>query len=297
MSTVAIVVPIGPDFRFLSEQLDALATQEGLAGRPIELLLSCNGSDLETVRCLAGDVSWPSAWTIRAIDSSARRGRSPARNIGWAACDADLVLFCDADDVAAPGWAAGIVAALESGADVVGTTLEYARLNATGLNEWGQINVHRLPTKFHHLPFASSCSLGVRRDVLEQTGGFDEHLERSEDVDFSWRAAYLGYRAKFVPESVLHFRRRETPRELFLQGCEDARSDAALLARHRLNGASWGVSDLLREVAGVCLALPQALARRSLTGALATRAGRLWGHITDLSRLALASRATQRRHH
>lgn len=276
--TISVVVPVGPNIEHLPAQLDALSAQAGQ--HRFELVLSCNAGPVPGL----SDLRLPRGVELRVIDSSAVAGPSHARNAGWRAASGELVLFCDADDVASPGWITAMIDGLGD-ADIVGGMLEFDRLNPPRLGSWGRIAVTGLPSKFSHRAFVPSGNLGVRREALDELGGFDEALPRSEDVDFSWRAIAAGRRLGFAPDAIIHCRRRETFAALFLQGRADAASDPELLKRHAHAGARWTVRDLVREAGGVAAAVVQLPFGSALK--LATRLGRFTGHLQRPTMLAI----------
>lgn len=279
---VSVVVPVGPRFDDLPAQLHALARQS--FGRGFELIISRNGVSAERIDALVNGVTWPEQIDVRVVDASRRQGPSHARNVGWRRATGTIVLFCDADDVVDRRWVAQMTDALRRW-PVIGGRLDYEQLNPTWLASWGAVSTDVLPDKFGHLPFAGSCNLGVRRDVLEALGGFDEGLSASEDVDLCWRAQYQGFEIALTVSAVVSYRRRADLRSLFLQARNDAHNDPALLQRHRAHGARWGVSDLAREVAGTIAALVGSPVSRTRRMQLATRLGRLSGHLREAPRM------------
>ncbi|WP_025159521.1 glycosyltransferase family 2 protein [Leifsonia aquatica] len=273
---MSVVIPLGPHLEHLSAQLEALATQDFEAG--FELVLSCNGIPVPH----RSELQLPAVLNARFVDSSSVAGPSHARNVGWRSATGDMILFCDADDVVSRGWVSSMISQLRT-TDLAGGALDFARLNHDGLGSWGRIAVGGLPSKFSHHEFVPSGNLGVRRDVLERLGGFDEELRRSEDVDFSWRAIDAGYRVAFATAAIVHCRRRETFATLFAQAREDAANDPALLRRHAHTGARWKVADYLREATGVAMAAVQS--PFGFAPKLATRLGRFTGHLLHPSML------------
>ncbi len=116
-----------------------------------------------------------------------------------------------------------------------------------------------LPRKFRYLPYTPSCTLAVRRELLERTGGFDETMQCGEDIDFCWRTAREGAPIVFVPAAVIEYRLRASVRAAFRQAVRYAADDAALLRAHRSAGARWTVGDSAREWAAVAKAVPLAI--------------------------------------
>ncbi|MBV8445018.1 MAG: glycosyltransferase family 2 protein, partial [Candidatus Dormibacteraeota bacterium] len=65
----------------------------------------------------------------------------------------------------------------------------------------------------------SGCAFMFRRDILIRTGGFDEaFFLYVEDTDLSMRVRLMGYRIRYVPDSVVYHKYsfRLTPRKFFL---------------------------------------------------------------------------------
>ncbi|GIT80781.1 glycosyl transferase [Leifsonia sp. LS1] len=281
-----VVVPVGPRAEHLPEQLRALARQ--VTDRPLHVILACNGCPPATARSLVAD-TWQGPHTIEIIDAAEMSGPSYARNSGWRRSSSPTVLFCDADDIVASGWAQGLLTALGR-ADLVGGTLEHDTLSGLVRTSWGATGSCSLPRKFRYLPFIPSGTLGARRAALEALGGFDVGLHRGEDVDLSWRAQQHGMRVERAPAAVVHVRRRSGARALFAQAWADARSDAVLLARHRPHGAHWAIHDLVREAAGVAVAAAEAVVSADGRTKLASRSGRFAGHACTIGALARAAR-------
>lgn len=278
----SVVVPVGPRATDLPEQLRALAGQSADGG--FELVLSCNGVAPQRVAADVARISWPEAVHVEIIDSSERPGPSYARNVGWRHASGDVILFCDADDVVDADWVAEMIAALEH-ASIVGGRLDHERLNPRALSSWGAVGSAGLAVKLGHLPFAGSCNLGVRSELLEVLGGFDEGLTASEDVDLCWRAQYAGYELRFADRAVVAYRRRGDLASLYAQARNDAANDPLLLARHRAHGVSWSLCEIARTGAGVAVAGVAAPFSRSRRMQLASRGGRLVGHLRAARRM------------
>jgi glycosyltransferase involved in cell wall biosynthesis len=197
----------------LAAQLEALSRQDH-AGE-WEVVIADNGSS-------DGSDELAREWldrlpSARLVRTTAGRGPSHARNAGAVAARGDLLAFCDADDVAAPGWVAAIAAAAPLG-DVVAGGVGSEALNDALRRSWHHVTPRdRALDGLGFLVHASGTSTGVWADVFHELGGFDEGIRAGEDVEFSWRAQLAGHRLVHAPEAVVHERYRRRMRDLAAQ--------------------------------------------------------------------------------
>lgn len=275
MTAVSIVVPVGGTDAHFDIQLAALAAMR--TERTVEIVFAANRS-VTPVQQAVDAVVWPLGWRIRTVDATDVVGPSHARNVGWRAARHEIVLFCDADDVVDAEWLEAMALGVES-SGLCGGRLEYDRLNPAPLAARVSTSRHALPVKFSYLPFSASCVLGVRRDLLEATGGFDEALHCGEDVDLCWRVAALGVSMVFADRAVVHYRLRSAVRGAFRQSLRYAADDAFLLRRYRPVGARWGVRDTVRELAATAKAVLFLGAGPEARLIAATRSGALCGRL------------------
>lgn len=272
-----VVIPWAGPFDLLAEQLDALSAQ--VAPKPLDVIVCINTASALAVRDDRAVLArWPG---VRWEDATQVPGPGHARNIGWRAARTPLVLFCDADDVAASRWAGALVAALGS-VDVVRGELEYARLNVVPF-QMSRLPPGVHPTSFDHLPFGPTSCLGVRRTVLEAIDGFDEALLMAEDIDLCWRAQDLGFTFGSTPDAVMHYRLRQRFLEVLRQGLRYGDHDADLFQKHRDRGLTRPITSSIRSVAALVLLAVQAAtgapARLQLAFRLGTVLGRVRGSI------------------
>ena len=74
---------------------------------------------------------------------------------------------------------------------------------------------------------AKSAALAIRKQVFEETGGFDEdYLIYGEDTDLSWRVWLAGYRMYYLPKAeVDHFQKssltNQTKHRIFYEGAKN----------------------------------------------------------------------------
>src|SRR5206468_12222260 len=125
--------------------------------------------------------------------------QSHARNVGAAAARGDFIAFCDADDVATPGWLEGMAEAAQS-SDMVGGAVDIQALNHPMIQSWRNPRMKEgLGRDQNFLPWAVSANLGLRTSVFRQLHGLNEHYPVSEDVEFSWRGHVRSHRLLDAP--------------------------------------------------------------------------------------------------
>ncbi|WP_308220563.1 glycosyltransferase [Humibacter sp. RRB41] len=212
-TTVSVVVPARNAAMTLNAQLEALAQQK--VSCAWEVLISDNGSTDATrdvAERWAGRIP-----LLRVIDASARRGASAARNLGAAAASGELLLFCDADDVIAPGWVNQMAKALDVYALVGGVLENHSLRRSHGVSvSWNASAEIRLRywTRYEATP---GSNLGIRRTIFDELGGFDEYLVTGEDVDLCWRAQLAGHTFGRVRDAVVLARPRIGARAIYRQ--------------------------------------------------------------------------------
>jgi mycofactocin system glycosyltransferase len=93
------------------------------------------------------------------------------------------------------------------------------------------------------VPFVPTAALVVRRDALEDVGGFDEDMRVGEDVDLVWRLARGGSTVRYVPASTVAHTSRATARTWLGQRFTYGTSAAPLARRHGRAVAPVAVSS------------------------------------------------------
>jgi GT2 family glycosyltransferase len=164
---------------------------------------------------------------LRLTPPHPRRGASAARNRGAAAAAGDLLLFCDADDVVAPGWMAAMAEAAQR-ADLVGGFVDGTVLNGPHPGRRRRPYPRdRLPALLEFLPYATSANFGIGAATLAALGGWNEAYWVGGDAELCWRAQLAGCSLAFVPEAVVHYRYRASTlgamRQQYDWGCADPR--------------------------------------------------------------------------
>ena len=172
---------------------------------------------------------------LRIVDASERQGQPFAANTGVQAAHGESVAFCDADDVVAPGWVEAMGNALAKH-DFVAAAMECEKLNAPWIVE-GRGRPQSTGLQIYHyppyLPHAGGGTIGVKRRLYLELGGFDETLPILHDTDFCWRLQRHGVKLHFVPEAVIHIRFRPSFKAIYRQSKGYGYYNVMLYKRYR----------------------------------------------------------------
>lgn len=237
-------------------QLDALLAQAFDA--PWELVVVDDRSRDATAAIV--DARAAVAPWVRRVEGPGR-GVAAARNAALTAARAPYLAMVDADDVVAPGWLTAMAAALDE-APLVAGALEIDRLNPEWVRGTRGRALTRGPGSFGGvLPFAHSCNLGIRRDLVDRIGPFDETIEAGEDVEFSYRAGRLGVEPRYAPDAVVHYRYRTSLLALWRQGRSYGRVRAVLGRRFAAEGLVLPPPSRARAGLGLLRRIPSCASR------------------------------------
>jgi glycosyltransferase involved in cell wall biosynthesis len=205
---ITVVIPVRNCADHLPTQLAALAGQTYRGDW--EVVVADNGSTDETVEVAR---AWADRMpSLRVINASGRRGPNHARNVGARAARAELLAYCDADDVASARWLEALAQALQD-ADLVGGRLDWSTLNDPTILAWRpQRPMTDLLPELGFLRYAPSCNLGVRASVVREIGWDERFVGGSCDQPLAWRAQLAGYRLAFASDAVMQQRFRSSMR-------------------------------------------------------------------------------------
>ena len=81
--------------------------------------------------------------------------------------------------------------------------------------------------------YPRSYSMGVRKVVFDQVGGFDSAMRYGEDIDFSMRVKEAGFKIGLVPDAYVYHKRRSTFRSFFKQTFCSGTARVDLARRHK----------------------------------------------------------------
>jgi glycosyltransferase involved in cell wall biosynthesis len=248
---LSVIIPCYNAEKTVADTLNSLVAQ--VWDGDWEVIVANNGSTDQTCRVVEsfkGKIR-----NLRIVDASARQGTSFAVNTGVEAAVGDSVVFCDADDVPAPGWLAAMGAALEQ------HTFVACRMDYIDLNDPLVVSVRKFQTdrlsKIDYPPYlyhAGGSTLGVRRSVFLNLGGYDTELIYLHDTDFCFKAQLSGHPLFFAKDAVNHIRLRSDINLVFRQARTWAAYNVLLAKRYGKQAASppgcW--RPRRRVVGGVC---------------------------------------------
>jgi GT2 family glycosyltransferase len=164
----------------------------------------------------------------------ANAGPAAARNAGWRAARAPVVLFTDSDCIPHADWARRLAAAIDAAHEAAGGTYGIANPG-----NWLAETVHAEIVWRHarlrdDVEFAGSFNLGATRGALARVGGFDERFPApsGEDNDLSYRLRDAGYRIRFARDAIVDHRHPVSLSRYLKEQARHGEWRVVLYARH-----------------------------------------------------------------
>jgi glycosyltransferase involved in cell wall biosynthesis len=232
---LSVVIPARNAADTIGVQLESLARQ--WFNRPWEVVVVDNGST-DGTRAVVEPFAerLPS---LRIVDASHRRGIGYARNRGVEAACGRLIAYCDADDAVSEGWLEAVAGGLgRYGA--VATPRDHDLLNEDWVRDSRDPPT---PSGYHenwyppYLPHTGSGGMGIRRELHDAIGGFDESFSSCEDNDYCFRLQLEGVELGTVEGAVYHYRFKDTIPAIFRQAYGYSEDNARIQRQYRSYGA------------------------------------------------------------
>lgn len=158
---------------------------------------------------------------ITFVQNKKNLGHAAGCNIGARMSDGHYIVFLDSDiEFNSKHWLSELVNVMDNNASVGLAQakivlsenkhcLDYVCLAIDALGTWTATygsKENSFKEAFEILAASSGCCI-VRREVFEETGGFDaEYFIYDDDTDLSLRARLLGYKVLFVPSALVTHR-------------------------------------------------------------------------------------------
>lgn len=272
------MIPVFNGATTIAAQLEALARQD--TDIAFEVVVADNNSTDDTARVVAHVAAEVGADVpIRRV-AAPTQGSNAARNAGVRATDAPKLLFCDADDVAEPGWV-GHMAKLLEDHDAVSGALDPFTPDGGVLPPapTGSVRPPR-PPSLDFLPLVLGANCAVRRDVWEAVGGFDESYSAGgDDVEFFWRVQLAGYSLVVDTVPLMAYRLPSSLGEAVRKGFRKGRVSARLYEEFRPRGARFRPWRAVGSWAGLLYRAPALVRGRDARGNWLIRAGQCSGRL------------------
>lgn len=293
MPELCVVIPTWNANETLGLQLESLAKQ--IDPPNFEVIVVDNASTRSPDAVID---AWRDRLSIRTVRAAAAQGVAYARNVGLAMASCDKVVFCDADDSAAPSFLRAAFDALDQEPFLTGAVHTvgadhfaqgYDAVQRQIRSAAGESATQLVPADTVY-PVLMGGACAVRRDDAIALGGFDQsYVPGAEDNDFGFRIIEAGGRLMRCDAMGLAERRRPTAAGTLRRAYDGGRMHMRLCAGHDL----WSRSPHLREpvwwhdlarlpVAAlrVMLCVRTREARMGLAGRVGLRAGQLVGFVT-----------------
>ena len=213
--TATIIVPTLNHAATIRACLDGLANQH--AGAAVEVLVVDAGSCDATVPQIEAWLAEKQLANVRLL-YAAGGNLASARNAGAQAAQAELILFIDADCVAAPDWVATMCHSFEDPA-VIGVRGALRTAQPGLVPRFVQAEYDDRYDRmrgFATIDFIDNYAAAYRRDLFLANHGFDPFFAACADQEFSFRLAEKGYQMVFQPAAMVT-RRHEAGLSAYMQ--------------------------------------------------------------------------------
>jgi len=197
---ISVVIPAYDAWATLPLVLSALRPQ--IEGRNREAIVVDSTGDGRAAE-LARDAPW-----ARVITLAGRALPGTARNAACKVARGELIAFTDADAVPEPDWLDELERAFGVDADAVaGAVLNGTPRNPVGTAGYLLEFPDWIPERRGPLLHGATCNLLVRRDALDETGGFRTDVWPGEDTILTFAFGTRGQLAFAPAARVRHLNR------------------------------------------------------------------------------------------
>ena len=242
---LSVIIPCYNAEDTIEAQLNALANQSWSG--TWELLVADNGSIDGTLQIV--DKYKEKIPNLTILDASDKKGPAHARNIAAKSAMGKYLLFCDADDEVSLTWLDEMAKALIK-YPIVASKMEHFKLSGAGnaqpgkqMQQDGLMQYSYVP----YMPHAGTSGLGIRKELHDRIGGFDQNFLVCEDCDYCWRAQLSGAILFFNANALIHIRHKNNRKSKWLK-----------------QAATWGMYNALLVKKFVPLGMPKPTLRTGM---------------------------------
>lgn len=198
---VSVVIPTHNRFSLLCRAVNSVLAQ---SYESLECIVVDDGSTDDT-QCLLSKINDSRLIYLR---HGTPRYASAARNTGIAEASGEYIAFLDDDDEWMSSKLEKQIACMRAAPEKVGMVYCWAQIcNGEGdviRNYKPEIKGDIFSDVLDEQRIGNCSTLLVKKNVVEQVGGFDENLRRGNDGDFIRRVT-LHYEVDFVPELLIKY--------------------------------------------------------------------------------------------
>jgi glycosyltransferase involved in cell wall biosynthesis len=204
--TVSIIIGVYNGADTIAVCLESLLSQD-YPTDAYDIIVVENGSTDNTTEIVE-------RYPVRLYHNSVR-GLAAARMFGIARSEADIVVFTDADCIAASNWLSELVEPYTNPeiGGVGGAILAWRHADRSTVEMFcDEVSplVNFVSGENEFLPHLYTANASYRRSLLDQIGGFSQ-LVTSQDVDVAWRIQLqTGAKLHYAPKAIIYHHHRAT---------------------------------------------------------------------------------------
>ncbi|PIP64322.1 hypothetical protein COW96_03190 [Candidatus Roizmanbacteria bacterium CG22_combo_CG10-13_8_21_14_all_33_16] len=198
---VSVVIPCFNEEKVIAACLTALVSQK--TSHSFEVIVVNNNSTDQTVEIIK---KFRDKLDLR-IAQQKKKGRGPARKMGFQYAKGNIILSTDADTIVPPKWIETLVNSLllEKNIAVTGSS----KIVDCGWSANAIFNlIQPLSMRFYRIFFGhywlSGFSFGISKKIYDKSGGFNDDINGLEDIDLSFKVKKIGV-IKFIPNIPVIF--------------------------------------------------------------------------------------------
>ena len=167
------------------------------------------------------------------------------RNLGWRTGNAPFVQFIDSDTVLDPRWLEKALTVMRNGVGAVRGNRREMHPDASLFNWIGNLEWNAEPGECDSF----GGDVLIRREVLDQCGGYDEGLVGGEDPELAQRVRQAGWKIIQLAEPMTeHDLAMTTLKQYFKRSYRTGYGYAAVFARHALRSKGFWLTEIRRIV-------------------------------------------------